>query len=200
MNVLEVLDTVVSVVGAEDEVVPVIVIGRDAAAAALALALANRVAGNFEDGLEFEISAWTFGMLRLAQIQELAVARAAEADIVIVAGMAGEEPPAELKQCLDEATRRRGARSRAVVALTDRPEDSVSPKLCQYLHGLCQDRAEDTFVCSRSLPTDERELTPDRLRERERVCASLAAIESVVRHPLAERHFLVRYQAWAAPA
>ncbi len=196
MNVVEVLDSVASVVAAEDSVVQVIVIGRDAAATARALALVNRVAGRFEDGLEFETNAWTFGMLRLTPIQKLAVTRAAAADIVIVAGIPEEEPPAELKHCLDEATRQRGPRTRAVIALTNRPGDLVTPRLCQYLHTLCEARPDDTFVCSKSVPADESDAALDWAAAPTGVSSTV--IQSVVRHPLAEHHFLIRCQAGIA--
>lgn len=154
----------------------------DSAAAGRAVDLVNRVARQLGRHLAVETSQWSFEMLGLEQVGHFATARTAAADIVIVAAPAGEEPAAEVKQCLKKAMSLRGHKPCALVVLAESGCSQTPPPLCGYLRGLCRSGEGDTFFCSQNFPLDDCELTPERVHQR--AYASSSVLEEILHHRL----------------
>lgn len=159
----------------------VVILYDQASTAAKAAGLVTRVMDNLAGEVDAETSVWSFDVMRLATVAELASTRCAEADLLMVSSRRGERLPDHVARCLDTAMERRGTRSLAVAAvIKDQQGDSHLSPLCDDLKRLCCRAEGDTFFCTQPLPDleEDTDLTPQRLAQR--ATSSSTVLESIM--------------------
>jgi hypothetical protein len=150
----------------------------DVPAANEAAELMDRLTRRFGSELEVEINYWNFEVLRLPEVFDTAMRRAAEGDLVVVAP--GErEIPSQLRDCLESALMMRGSRSLAVVALLGGSEAEAPAR--DYLKSLCR-HPDDSFFCTHDSGMEDGMLTPHHVRQRAN--SSSSVLDAIMNRPV----------------
>lgn len=119
----------------------VIVLYEDTDIRQRAMRVCDHLMRQFWSDIEFDFNWWRFGYLHDEVLAERAISHAADADAIILAARSEGDLSPTVKQWLEHAVERRGAREGAFIALFGGGESEgslLSPRKDAYLRNLAQ--------------------------------------------------------------
>lgn len=155
--------------GLEPETFPsfnVVLVYEDFPAGIRATQMVDRLLHDLDPQFAYDSKIWKFDILQIAQLRELAVQDAADADLIIIAAHGTTELPAAVKCWINLWLARAGRSRRALVSLLNsRAEPSPSAgSIRSYLREIAQKGQMDFFCQEADWPNEETRSYLARLR------------------------------------
>ena len=167
----------------------ILLLYQDAVSGQRALGLYNRLLQQLLPNYQFHLNALGFDRLRSSEIQDAAVQKAVDADLIIVSAYADRDLPQHIQNCFSLWLDRRTETSQALVAmLCGSPSETVTDSSAyDYLRRLSDEAGISLFAdISTASRTD---LAPDLLTLMEQPLASSRWLDQILRRSYPVQHW-----------